>query len=185
MSIKCSVFIATSLDGFIARKDGSIDWLMKANASASGSEDGGYCFFIKTVDVLIMGRESFAKVLDFEQWPYGNLPVIVMSSQPIVIPLHLQHTVSNSSEEPQKLVKRLAQEGFKHLYIDGGITIQRFLAQNLIHELTITITPVLIGCGRLLFGSLPDDIELEHVETRSLSGGFVQLKYLIRQAVLL
>ncbi|MGQ3887586.1 dihydrofolate reductase family protein [Legionella sp. CNM-1927-20] len=179
MPIKCSVFIALSLDGFIARKDGAIDWLMKANTQAASTEDGGYHSFIQTVDALVMGRESFAKVLTFEQWPYGNLPVIVLSSKPILIPKHLQDKVSNSSETPKALVKRLADQGFSHLYIDGGITIQRFLAENLIHELTITITPVLIGSGRSLFGYLSHDIQLKHMETKNLSGGFVQIKYRI------
>ncbi|WP_131781877.1 dihydrofolate reductase family protein [Legionella gresilensis] len=179
MPIKCSVFIAISVDGFIARQDGAIDWLMKANTQASSNEDGGYHSFIQTVDALVMGRKSFAKVLTFDEWPYGNLPVIVLSSKPIIIPNNLQHTVSNSSERPTALVKRLASRGFKHLYIDGGNTIQRFLTESLINELTITLTPVLIGSGRTLFGYLPKDVPLKHIETKNLSGGFVQLKYCI------
>ncbi|WP_115332526.1 dihydrofolate reductase family protein [Legionella busanensis] len=179
MPIKCSVFIATSVDGFIARQDGAIDWLIEANTQAASAEDGGYSAFIQTVDALVMGRESFAKVLTFNKWPYDNLPVIVLSSKPIVIPPHLQHKVSNSSEPPTVLVNRLANQGFKHLYIDGGNTIQRFLAENLINELTITLTPVLIGSGRTLFGYLPQDMPLKHIITKNLSGGFVQLKYRI------
>jgi dihydrofolate reductase len=182
MLTKCSVFIATSLDGFISREDGSIDWLMKANALAPPGEDCGYKSFMSTVDGLVMGRHSFEKVLSFDPWPYEDLPVTVMSSQTINIPDHLKKSVSTSSETPIKLVQRLTQNGFKHLYIDGGITIQRFIADHLISELTITLISVLLGSGRSLFGPLVHDIELDHIETRCFDGGFVQLKYGISRA---
>ena len=174
---KCSVFIATSLDGFIARNNGSIDWLIKANNLAAPDEDGGYKLFISKIDALVMGRNSFEKILSFESWPYGKLPVIVMSNRSIEIPLKLKNHVYVSSETPDNLVKRLSSEGFKHLYIDGGITIQNFLACHLINELTITIVPVLLGSGRALFGNLPHDIELKHIATHTFEGGFVQIKY--------
>ncbi|MBA2649607.1 MAG: methyltransferase domain-containing protein [Legionella sp.] len=179
MLVKCSVFIATSLDGFIAREDGDIDWLMKANTYASPDEDGGYKEFISTVDGLVMGRHSFEKVLSFDPWPYYDLPVVVMSSQSLKIPDHLKNKVSTSSETSIELVNRLSNEGFKHLYIDGGITIQNFIANNLVTDLTITIAPVLLGTGRSLFGPLAHDIELKHMETKCLGSGFVQLKYRI------
>ena len=179
MLAKCSVFIATSLDGFIAREDGSIDWLMKANTLVPPGEDGGYKAFISTVDGLIMGRHSFEKVLSFDPWPYGELPVVVMSSQPIIIPDHIEKCLSTSSETPAELVKRLTNEGFKHLYIDGGITIQNFIAGNLINELTITLVPVLLGSGRSLFGALTHDIELNQLATHTFGGGIVQVKYKI------
>lgn len=171
------MFIATSLDGFIARKDGSIDWLMKANAHAPAGEDGGYKSFISQIDRLVMGRYSFEKVLSFDEWPYGDLPVIVMSHQSVAIPKHIQHCVSISSETPIELVNRLSKQGAKHLYVDGGVTLQGFLAANLIDEITITIAPVLLGNGRPLFGSLNNDIELHLIEQRALGGGFVQVKY--------
>ena len=177
MVAKCSVFIATSLDGFISRQDGSIDWLMKANTLAAPGEDGGYKSFIATVDTLVMGRNSYEKVLSFDEWPYADLSVVVMSSQAITIPEHLKTCVTVSSENPAALVDRLSKQGAAHLYIDGGITIQGFLACNLIDEITITVIPVLIGSGRSLFGVLHQDIDLQLVETRDLSGGFVQMRY--------
>lgn len=177
MTIKCSVFIATSLDGFISREDGSIDWLMKANALATPGEDGGYKSFISTVDRLIMGRHTYEKVLSFDEWPYANIPVVVMSSKAITIPEKLRAFVSTSSETPDALVQRLSKEGAKHLYIDGGVTIQRFLTHKLINEMTITLIPVLLGNGRSLFGPLENDIELHHIESRGFEGGFVQVKY--------
>ncbi|MCL9685558.1 dihydrofolate reductase family protein [Legionella maioricensis] len=177
--MKCSVFIATSLDGFIAREDGSIDWLMKANTLALPGEDGGYKSFISTVDGLVMGRNSYEKVLSFDEWPYVDLPVVVMSSQPITIPEHLRACVSTTREDPVSLVNRLSKLGLKHLYIDGGVTIQGFLINNLINEMTITLIPILLGSGRSLFGSLKHDIELQHVSIRTFEGGFVQIKYRI------
>ena len=179
MLAKCSVFIATSLDGFISREDGSIDWLIKANTLAPPGEDCGYKLFISTVDCLIMGRHSYEKVLSFDEWPYGDLPVVVMTTQTVKIPEQLRSHISTSAETPHALVQRLSNEGAKHLYIDGGLTIQGFLANNLINEMTITIIPVLLGVGRSLFGALKDDIELQHVETRTFDGGFVQIKYSI------
>jgi len=177
MLAKCSVFIATSLDGFISRDDGSIDWLMKANTLARPGEDCGYKSFISTVDGLVMGRNSYEKILSFDEWPYGDLPVVVMSSQTIAIPEKLQTCVSASSESPISLVQRLSKKGARHLYIDGGVTIQGFLANKLINEMTITLIPVLLGSGRSLFGSLKEDIELQHIETQTFDGGFVQIKY--------
>ncbi|WP_242602314.1 dihydrofolate reductase family protein [Legionella parisiensis] len=110
MSIKCSVFIATSIDGFISRNDGSIDWLMKANSLVPEGEDGGYKSFISSVDGLVMGRNSFEQVLSFDEWPYGELPVVVLSSDPMDIPKHLQKYVSSSSATPSALVQRLAKK---------------------------------------------------------------------------
>ena len=177
MSIKCSVFIATSVDGFIARNDGSIDWLMKVNSIVPEGEDGGYKAFISTVDGLVMGRHSFEQVLSFAEWPYGTLPVIVMNSTAINIPQHLQNYVTSSSETPTALVQRLVKKGMKHLYIDGGITIQKFIAERLINELTITLIPVLLGSGRSLFGPLKNDVELELLDIKNIGCGIVQLKY--------
>jgi dihydrofolate reductase len=178
MLAKCSVFIATSLDGFIAREDGSIDWLMKANSFAEPGEDCGYKSFMSTVDALIMGRHSYEKVLTFDPWPY-EVPVIVMSSKKIAIPINLQGRVSSTLEAPLDLVSRLTKQGLGHLYIDGGVTIQSFLNQQLIKELTITLIPVLLGRGRSLFGPLGKDIELKLKGTSSYPGNFVQLKYQI------
>jgi len=176
MTIKCSVFIAISLDGFIAREDGSIDWLMKANELAPEGEDGGYHDFIISVDAIIMGRHSFDMVKTFAPWPY-TLPVIVLSRQELDIPDALKDKVSSSSESPLALRNRLLQQGMSHLYIDGGITVQRFLNAECVDELIITIIPVLLGKGRRLFGDLAQDIHLQLINSRVLGGGFSQLHY--------
>lgn len=177
MDIKASVFVATSLDGFIARKDGSLDWLERADAATLKGEDYGYQAFTDSIDVLIMGRNSYEKVLTFSEWPYGKKPVIVLSSRTVTIPAGLVKTVSSSSETPRDLIKRLSSQGVKHVYVDGGVTIQRFLTAGLIDELTITLIPVLLGEGRPLFGPLTKDIHLVHVATRAYDKGFVQVKY--------
>lgn len=177
MSVKSSVFIATSLDGYIARADGNLDWLDRANARIPKDEDCGYNQFIESVDVLVMGRNSFEKVLSFSDWSYGAKPVIVLSRRQVSIPSSLAQTVSVSSEPPRVLVERLAQNGAKHLYIDGGLVIQSFLREGLINEMTITMIPVLLGSGRSLFGTLDQDIELTHIATKVYEFGFVQNKY--------
>lgn len=177
MSTKLSVFIATSLDGYIAREDGSIDWLMEANQLARPGEDCGYKAFIATVDLMIMGRHSFEKVLSFEEWPYGQLPVLVLSSNNINIPEHLKPFVSVSNKKPYDLYQELEAKNICHVYLDGGITIQQFLNAGLVDEITLTLIPILIGSGKRLFGDLEQDNQLNHISTTTYSGGFVQIKY--------
>ena len=181
MAPKVSIFIASSLDGFIARKDGRIDWLDRVNATVPEGEDGGFRDFLSSVDTLVMGRNTFEQVLSFDNWVYGEKPVVVLSSKPLNIPGHLQSTVSSSSESPHQLVARLAGAGISHIYVDGGLTIQSFLKANLVDELTITLVPVVIGEGKPLFGAVEKDVVLEHVSTKTFGGGFVQINYRVRK----
>lgn len=173
----CSVFIATSLDGFISRTDGSIDWLDEANRRVPPGEDCGYGQFMSTVDALVMGRHTFELARSFGEWPYGQTPVVVLSSRLASLPHGVPGTVSLSHEAPRALVERLSQQGMKRLYVDGGVTIQRFLSDGLIDDITITRIPVLLGAGRPLFGPLAQDVRLEHLSTRTYDFGFVQSKY--------
>ena len=177
METKFSVFIATSLDGYIARKDGGIDWLDKANALVPAGEDCGYQAFFDTIDVLVMGRNAFEKILSFPAWPYGEKPVIVLSRNPLPIPGDLAATVSHSNQPPEELASTLAEQGVKRVYLDGGTTIQRFMAAGLVDDLTITLIPVLLGEGIPLFGPLTEDIPLRQVGSKTYDWGFVQLKY--------
>ena len=176
MSIKASVFIATSLDGFIARANGDLDWLTNAE-SASTEHDYGYQEFMDTVDTIVLGRNTFELVLTFDTWPYGGKKVAVLSSKPNAVPPHLVDNVEWLSLPPQRLVERLATQGATHLYVDGGKTIQGFLNAGLIDELTITRVPILIGTGVPLFGPLTHDVKLTHIATRQFENGFVQSKY--------
>ena len=147
MSITCSVYIAASVDGFIARLDGDIDWLHKREYASADKIGLNYGEFIDTVDAVVMGRDSFEKALTFENWPYEHTPVVVLSRRKVGIPDHLHRTVKIENGAPTELVSRLASEGKKHLYIDGGVTIQHFLQARLINEITITQIPVLLASG--------------------------------------
>ena len=162
--MKASVFIATSLDGFIARPDGALDWL-----PADGGEPHGYDEFIASVET----------VLSFDAWPYGTKPVVVLSTTLSELTVPAGAVCEVMAGTPQEIVTRLAQRGMNHLYIDGGVTIQGFLEAGLIQRVIITRIPVLLGSGIPLFGSLSHDIRLEHVATRSFASGMVQSEYVV------
>lgn len=171
--MKASVFIATSLDGFIARADGGLDWL-----PAGGGETHGYDEFMASVDALVIGRHTFETVLGFDAWPYGTKPVFVLSTHPPA-PAPEGAVVECWAGTPQEITSRLAARGFRHAYVDGGITIQRFLQAGLIQRLIITRIPVLLGAGIPLFGKLQRDVLLKHVATRQYASGLVQSEYLV------
>ena len=171
--MKASVFIATSLDGYIARANGDIDWL-----PVGGGEDHGYDAFMATVDALVIGRKTYETVLGFGTWAYGKKPVFVLSTGTLA-PAPPGAVLEHMSGAPADIVSRLAERGIRHIYVDGGITIQRFLQAGLIQRLVITRVPVLIGDGIPLFGTLPHDVPLKHIETRQYKSGLVQSEYLV------
>ena len=173
-SIMTSVFVGTSLDGFLARANGTFDFL-----SPEGEEEHGYEAFMATVDTLVIGRNTYDTVLAFADWPYVTKPVVVLSTRPIVLPQAPGAVVERMQGSPSDVVARLAARGARHLYVDGGITIQRFLQEGLIQRLVITRVPVLIGTGIPLFGVLPHDIRLRHVATRQYKSGLVQSEYTV------
>ena len=144
--MKASVFIGTSLDGFIARANGDLDFL-----PPGGGEPHGYDEFMATVDALVIGRKTFETVLAFDTWPYGEKPVFVLSTRPLA-PAPAGAVVERMSGDSGRIVSQLAARGIRHIYVDGGITIQRFLQAGLIQRLIITRVPVLIGAGIPLFG---------------------------------
>ena len=181
MSLKVSVYIAISLDGFIARDDGGLDWLDEANANVPDGEDFGFQAFMDSVDALIMGRKTYERVLSFGGWPYGRTPVVVLSRNSVSFPPSVPDTVSHSSEAPRDLLTRLSGEGAKHVYVDGGTTIQGFLSEGLVDEITVTVIPVILGGGISLFGSLENDICLAHERTTVFDPGFVQTTYSVRR----
>ena len=177
--MKASVYVGTSVDGFIARRDGSVDWLNEAQGLVPAGEDCGYKAFMDSIDTLVMGRKTFEQVLTFGSWHYGDTPVVVLSHRVVTIPSHLPDTVSWSSEAPRSLLQRLSGQGVKHVYVDGGSTIQGFLAESLIDEITITSIPMILGAGIPLFGPMEKDLKLIHVSTRAYDFGFVQTTYRI------
>ena len=171
--MKASVFIGTSVDGFIARANGDLDFL-----PPGGGEPHGYNEFMATVDALVIGRKTFETVLAFDAWPYGEKPVFVLSTKPLA-PAPSGALVEHLSGPPAEIVSQLAARGIGHIYVDGGITIQGFLRAGLIQRLIITRVPVLIGDGVPLFGSLPRDVHLQHVATRHYPSGLVQSEYVV------
>jgi dihydrofolate reductase len=169
-----SVFIGASVDGFIARANGGLDWLPEG-----GGEPHGYNEFIDSVDAIVIGRNTFETVLGFETWPYASKRVVVLSSHPIDLSVVEDGVVEQMSGPPADIVTKLATRGVDHLYVDGGITIQGFLRAGLIQRLIITRVPVLIGSGIPLFGSLSSDVRLRHLATRDYPSGLVQSEYAI------
>jgi dihydrofolate reductase len=168
----CSVFIGTSLDGFIARQNGSFDFLPEG-----GGEPHGYNEFIATIDALVIGRNTFETVLAFPEWPYGDKRVVVLSSRPVDLSKVRGGVVEQMGGPPAEIVSKLAASGAHHLYIDGGITIQNFLRAGLIQRLIITRVPVLIGEGIPLFGTVPRDVRLRHIATQHYPSGLVKSEY--------
>lgn len=168
------VYIAASLDGFIATPDGGIEWLNDA-PNPKGS-DFGFSEFLARVDGILMGRSTFEKVLAFGYWPY-HIPVIVLSSTLKVVPSDIDGTVHIIAGSPIEVCTRLAAQGFKNLYIDGGRVIQSFLKEDLIDELIVTRFPKILGGGIPLFGEIGKGLEFSHLETQVIENYLVKSRY--------
>lgn len=176
MAIKVSAFIAASLDGFIARDDGSIDWLEE---NPLPGEDFGYADFFASIDVLVMGRKTFETVLGFGEWPYTSKKVVVLSRTLTTeqIPDNNKLEVEIYSGSLANLLAMLEKAGYRHIYADGGQVICGFIREGLLDELILTHIPVLLGRGIPLFSNLPGNIKLNHVSTKTYPNGYVQLRY--------
>ena len=167
-----SIFIVTSLDGFIARLDGSFDFL------PADCEPHGYDEFIASIDAIVLGRKTFETALGFgPPWPYGKKRVVVLSSRPLDLSVVSGGNVEQMSGSPGQIVSQLAATGSHNLYVDGGITIQGFLRAGLVQRLIITRVPVLIGQGIPLFGPLSHDVPLRHIGTQQYPSGLVSSEY--------
>ena len=142
-------------------------------------EDHGYGAFMAEVDAIVVGRLTFETVLSFRGWPYGARPVAVLASRPVTIPPEHAAAVEAMPGPPAEILRRLAARGARHAYVDGGQTIQAFLAAGLIDRLVVTRVPILIGDGVPLFGPLARDIRLRHVRTEAFASGLVQSEYAI------
>lgn len=179
--MKTSVFVGTSLDGFIARPNGAFDFLTAPGGRTpppGAQESHGYEEFIATVDALAIGRNTYDIVLGFDTWPYGSKPVFVLSTRDLA-PAPTGAMVERLSGSPAEVLSTLVARGFQHIYVDGGVTIQRFLAAGCIDRLIISRVPVLIGQGIPLFGALSHDVALDHVATRHFKSGLVQSEYAV------
>jgi dihydrofolate reductase len=169
-ALKCSVYIAVSADGFIARKDNGLDWLSIVEAQG---EDYGFASFMGSVDTLLMGRNTYDVALGFGAWPYAGKRVVVLTHRPA----QPRHDETFASGSPAELVARLAADGSKRVYLDGGHLIRQFLAAGLVNDMTLSIIPILLGEGIPLFGAGVRESRLSLVESRSFPTGLVQLSY--------
>lgn len=173
--VTAHVFIATSLDGFIARPDGDIAWLLQRDDPA---EDHGYRDFIADKDLIVMGRGTYDSVAALDPWPYDH-PVVVLSRQlaGTPVPEAQKGKVSFRALAPQELLADLEQQGVRKIYVDGGQVVQSFLRQDLVSDMVVTTVPVLLGAGRPLFGAVPQDMDWTLVASRSFASGLVQSTY--------
>ena len=173
--MQISVFIATSLDGFIARPDGALDWLPQ-----DGTEDHGYTDFFSSIDTMLMGRKTYETILGFTPYPYEGKRVVVCSRTLTEVPAHLIGKLEFSADPLPDLVRRLEAEGTKHIYADGGQIITALLELGLLNRIVLTRVPVLLGSGIPLFGALSADVILQHIKTKTFSSGLVQSEYEVK-----
>ncbi len=179
--MRTSVFIATSIDGYIAREDGSLDWLVDTSGEESG-EDYGYAAFMDTIDTVLLGRNTFDVVAGMDQWPYTGKRVVVCSNTTTVVDYPerirgLFTIVAGSADEAWDVV---CSEGAQHVYADGGRLIQALLRSGRINDVTITRIPIILGQGIPLFANTQRDILCEHVSTKDYNSGFVQSTYRLK-----
>jgi dihydrofolate reductase len=168
------VYLATSLDGYIARKDGNIDWLMEIpNPDQS---DYGFSEFMERVDAILMGRKTFETVKDFRPWPYDK-PVFVLSRSLKELPPELRSKVETIQGELRPVLDSLKSKGIQNLYVDGGLTIQSFLKEDLVDELIITRIPILLGTGIPLFGEMEQELKFDLINTELLNKDLVKSTY--------
>ena len=182
--MKCSVYIATSADGYIATIDGGVDWLHSAgntDADMSDNPDMGFADYIASVDCMIMGRKCMEVISSFdltaEQWPYGDIKIYALSRTLKQVPNNLLGKVELYSGDIHRLISKLNQEGFTHAYIDGGTTITSFINQQLINEMTITQAPILLGTGLPLFGDIHQQVSLISAKATAFANNFIQTNY--------
>lgn len=169
------VFIATSLDGYIADKNGRIDWLQFI--PNPDNDDMGYVEFYNGIDALVMGRTTFETVLGFDvDWPYDK-PVFVLSNTINAIPESHKGKAFLVNGPLQEILRHINEKGFNNLYIDGGATIRSFLKEDLIDEMILTIMPILLGGGSALFSDLPQELKFELMETKIYLGQITQNQY--------
>lgn len=163
----CCVFIATSIDGFIAGPGGSLDFLKVVERSG---EDYGFAAFFGTIDTLIVGRKTYDTVLGFDPWPWSEKTVAVVTHRPPE-PRHGERFLSGT---PAEVLAQLP--GCKRAWVDGGSMIQQFLAAGLVDELTLSIIPTVLGAGIPLFGPSPTR-RFELVRSTPFPSGLVQSTY--------
>ena len=174
--VEIYIFLAISLDGFIARNNGEIVWLEKFN-SDDPNEDYGFGEFFKRMDCLVMGRKSFEKVFSFQKWPYTK-HVQVLSRTLTSLPAAISRLAELTPKlSPHELLDYWAELGWQRIYLDGGEAARSFLECSLVKHLTLTRIPIILGTGKPLFGNTLPEIILKHLHTRSFTSGLVKSDY--------
>jgi dihydrofolate reductase len=169
------VYIATSTDGFIATKDGGVDWLMEV--PNTDNSDYGFAEFMDSIDALVMGRKTYEKVLSFDcEWPYSK-KVFVLSNSLNKVDPSVEGKVKVIRGSLNDVIKQLNNDGYKKLYIDGGTTIRGFLKENLIDEMIITKVPVNLGEGIPLFQNNDHESKFKLSSTKTYENGMVKYHY--------
>ncbi len=169
------VFMGMSLDGYVADKNNSVEWL-----NAYPQEDGPeshFSLFMDNMDAIIMGRNTFETVHSFGVWPYTK-PVIVLSKSLESLPQGYEGKASLSKEDVKDVLLSAFRKGYKELYIDGGAVVRSFLALDLIDSMTLTQVPLLLGGGVSLFGDMDATMKFTHIHTQVLDGGLVLSGYM-------
>lgn len=167
---KISIYIAMSIDGYIARKDGGLDWLEYGH---TGDEDYGFKKFMNDIDALILGRNTYEVVTSFDKWPYDGKRVIVLSN----ILTDVRKEAELFCGQLHDLVSTLHSEGTKHVWVDGGITVSKFLEAGLVDDITISVIAVVLGSGIPLFNTMNREHRCRLISSQSYPSGLVQLKY--------
>jgi len=165
-----SIYIAQSLDGYIARQDGSLDWLEYGH---EGDEDYGFKGFIKDIDALVLGRNTYEVVSSFDQWPYEGKRVIVLSQTLKQVRQEAELFAGKLTE----LTAKLHSDGIQHVWVDGGITVSKFLEAGLVDDLTVSVIPVFLGQGIPLFNPMKQELTCRLISTKTYPSGLVQLRY--------
>jgi dihydrofolate reductase len=170
MRPRCSAFLATSLDGFIARPDGGLDWLKAVEAPP---EDYGFAEFFRSVDALVVGRATYDVALGFGEWPYAGKRVVVLTHRPPAA----RHGETFASGAPGDVVAALGAAGAGRLYVDGGATVSAFVRAGLLDDLTVSVIPIVLGEGIRLFQPPLPERPLRLREARAFPSGLVRLRY--------
>lgn len=177
--------MAASLDGFIARKDGSVDWLETSDEFAGGnSMDPAFVeAFLKTIDCYVMGSRTYETALNFEAkgfgWSYGEKPTFVLTRRDLP---RIRDTVEFHSGDLAQLVNERLRPRFRSIWIvGGGVVSGECLRLGLADELRYSILPVVIGEGISFFGKLGRDVALHLAEVNAYKNGMVELHYEVRR----
>jgi dihydrofolate reductase len=172
---KIHLFIATSLDGFIARENGSLDWLV--NIPNPSQTDHGYNEMIENTDVIVMGRKTYDEVLGFGiDWPYENCKTFVVTGKQDFIPSTGNTFILNNID--LGVVDFLKNQSSKNIWLaGGGSLVTQFLNLDAIDEMTISVVSLVLGKGIRLFAGEPAETQFETVKTELFDTGIINLVY--------